>query len=283
MLQGLQDLKTKQTVTSKSLLAQTITDFSSAASSDASALDFYIEAVRVTQFVGQPHEQTAFREWKKKEIPKLSGPAIRAALRYTTISLQRSAGATDSQIFPVLLDYAQDTGSMLSSISDQPIVKQSVTGNIFARWYNIGEQLSGLANGGSSPGKVDSIDNWESSPGNVDQIYQKFLLPYMRKNRDPRLIQYWDQKISDETAAASSATAAFSTDRFNQTRRPQLLWSRAEDLIVINQRNQALSEMYTIVKNFPTHPDAAKWIDELQGLLTAPAVSATTTAPAPAQ
>jgi len=40
--------------------------------------------------------------------------------------------------------------------------------------------------------------------------------------------------------------------------------------------------MYTIIKNFPTHPSAAKWIEELQGLLTAPAATGTAASPAPA-
>jgi hypothetical protein len=257
MLAGLKDLKDKQATSSKSQLAQTITDFSNAAASDGAALEFYLEAIRVTQFVGQPHEQTAFREWKKKEADKLSPPAIRACLRYTTISLQRAAGATDPQIFPVVLAYAQDAESMIGAISSQEIARQSVSANIFAKWYNLGEQMSGL-------------DNWETSPANVDGIYEKFLLPFMRKNRDPRVIQYWDKKIADETANAANASAEFSTDRFNQTRRPELLWSRAEDQIAIDQRNEGLTAMYNIVKSFPTHPSAGKWIDELQGLLTAP-------------
>ena len=277
MLAGLQDIKLKQSKSSESQLSQTISDFTNAGSSDDGALDFYIEAVRVTRFVGQPHEDTAFRDWKKKEMLKLNAPAIRAALRYTTISLQRAAGATDEQIFPVVLEYAQDTDSMLPSIADQEIVQQPVSENIFAKWYNLGEQLSAL-------------QNWEPVPGNVDNIYAGFILPIMRKNKDPRLLQYWESKLATETARASTATAQFATDRFNLSRRPQLLWDRAEDMIVIGQRDQGLNEMYTIVKNFPNHPDAGKWIDELKGLLINPsatpglaaATSGTSAPPAPA-
>jgi len=262
MLAGLKDLKEKHTQSSQSQVAQAINDFSAAASSDDAALALYLEAVRVTQFVGQPHEDTAFRDWKKREADKLNAPAIRAALGYTTLSLQRAAGGTDEQIFPLLLSYAQDTQSMLPSIADQEIVHQSVADNIFARWYNLRSQLSGLV-------------NWASSPGDIDGIYSQFLLPYMRKNHDHRIIQYWDDKIADETTKASNATAAFSTDRFNQDRRPELLWSRAEDKIAIGLRDEGLAEMYAIVKTFPAHHSAGKWIDELQGLLTAPPLPAT--------
>lgn len=262
ILAGLKDLKAAHVSSSRSQLSQTISDFSNASANDSAALAFYLEAIRVTEFVGQPHEQNAFRDWKKREASNLSASAIRSCLRYTTISLQRSAGATDDQIFPLLLDYAQETNSMLSSVSGQKILDQPITGNVFAKWYNLGDRLGGLK-------------DWEDKPGDVDGIYEKFLLPIMRRNRDERILKYWDQKIANETSAASESAAAFNTDRFNQTRRPSLLWSRAEDMIAISLRNQGITEMYSIIKSFPNHPDAGKWIDELQSLLTAPSSTGT--------
>jgi hypothetical protein len=282
MLQGLQDIKQKQSVAAKSALTQTIADFSAAASNDGAAENFYVEAVRVTRFVGQDREATAFSDWEKNALPRLNPAAIRMALQYTTISLQRAAGATDGQIYPVLLAYAQQAQDALPGIEAQQnaapaqqdfgrrnrtqgqapreeeprILEEPVSDNIFAKWYNIGSQLSGLS-------------DWEQVPGNVDSIYSTTLLPMMRKNRDPRILQYWDNKIIMERSNASSATSAFNTDRFNLTRRPSLLWSRAEDEVAIGQRDQGLNDMYNLVKNFPTHPDAGKWILELQGLLTA--------------
>jgi predicted protein tyrosine phosphatase len=269
MLAGLKDLKAKATKSSKSQLAQTISDFSNAAASDGAATEFYSQAVWVTQFVGRSHEQTAFHDWKKKEGVKLNATAIRACLRYTVISLQRAAGATDRQIFPVLLAYAQDTSANISAISNDDTVRQPVTNSIFARWYNITDELGGL-------------ENWESTPQNVDGIYEKVLLPFMRKSHDQRVIAYWDKKITDETASASNATAEFTADRFNQTRLPELYWSRAEDLLAINLRDQGLTEMYTIIKKFPDHASASKWIDELQRLLTTPTTPVATGTALPA-
>jgi hypothetical protein len=280
MLASLQDIKQKQADSAKSQLLQTITDFTAACSDDGAALNFYVEAVRVTRFVGQEHEDSAFRDWKKEQLPKLKPDAIRTALRYTMLSLQRAAGATDDQVFPVLLGYAQDTEAVLPSLEDpgagggrrgedQDILRQPVSDNIFAKWYNIGGQLSAL-------------DNWEPVPGNIDGIYQKILLPVMRKNRDPRILKYWDNKIISERGRASTDTAAFDTDRFNLTRRPSLLWSRAEDEIAIGLRDQGITDMFNLVKAFPAHPDAAKWIAELEGIL-GPSAATPASAPAPAQ
>jgi hypothetical protein len=306
MLQSLQDITQKQTDSSKHQLAQTIADFSAAAADDGSALNFYIEAVRVTRFVGQADADTAFRDWQKNEVPRLNPVAIRIALRYTIVTLQRAAGATDDQIFPVLLAYAEDAENTLPAIYAQEnqanlaaqgggaggmagqggageqggygtrgrgfrnrnngpgqtpvgdrIIGEDVSQNIFSRWYNIGPQMAGL-------------QSWEYVPEYVDSMYTQFLLPYMRKYRDPRLLQYWDNKIITEKGRASAATAAFNTDRYNLTVRPALLWSRAEDEIVIGQRDQGITDMYNLVKTFPAHPDAGKWIPELKGLLTTP-------------
>jgi hypothetical protein len=284
ILQSLQDIQQKQTTSAKSQLLTTINDFTAASSDDGAALNFYVEAVRVTRFVGQLREDVAFAEWKKNSLPTLNPGAIRIALRYTTITLQRAAGATDDQIFPVLFAYVQQVQDALPGIYAQAaaqrdaardarprnggremgqrdpetdILQQPVSDNIFARWYNIG-------------GKLAAIGGWELVPSNLDSMYQQILLPIMRKRRDPRVIQYWDAKILAEKAQASTATAAFSTDRFNLTRRPSLLWSRAEDEVVIGERDQGITDMYDLVKTFPAHPEAAKWIKELQGLLTTP-------------
>jgi hypothetical protein len=306
MLAGLQEIKQKQADTSKHELAQTILDFTTASGDDGSALAFYEEAERVTRFVGRQDADTAFEAWKKTAVPRLNPVAIRAALRYTTISLQRAAGGTDDQIFPVLLAYADDAQAALASVSAQDaqdaagaqqggggfgrrgrngfgggagggggegeaadrIMEEDVSQNVFARWYNLSSQLSGLA-------------DWEMVPANIDGMYIQFLLPYMRKNRDPRVLTYWDNKIISDRGMASSASAAFNTDRYNLTTRPSLLWSRAEDEIVIGRRDQGITDMYALVKAFPGHPDAGKWIAELQGLLTTPpTVAAGGTAPA---
>jgi len=300
MLAGLQEIKQKQADTSKHQLAQTILDFTTASGDDGSALAFYEEAQRVTRFVGRQDADTAFEAWKKAAVPRLNPVAIRAALRYTTISLQRAAGGTDDQIFPVLLAYTDDAQAALASVAAQDaqdaqggqqgggfgrrgrngqggggdiepadrIMEEDVSQNVFARWYNLSSQLSGLA-------------KWEMVPANIDGMYTQFLLPYMRKNRDPRVLTYWDNKIVSSRGMASSATAAFNTDRYNLTTRPSLLWSRAEDEIVIGRRDQGITDMYGLVKAFPGHPDAGKWITELQGLLTTPpTVAAGGTAPA---
>jgi hypothetical protein len=313
ILQGLQDIKQKQADSSRHQLSQTISDFTAASSDDGAALNFYVEAVRVTRFVGRSDADSAFDLWRKTVVPRLNPAAIRTALRYTTLSVQRAAGGTDDQIFPLLFAYADDTQNQLPALlarppsaptgqppnmqrgehhgygerngpggfgggfggfgggepdPDENIMQQDVSANIFSRWYDLGSHLS-------------SLENWEMVPANTDNMYQKFLLPIMRRNRDPRVLTYWDNRIIFERGAASAATADFTTDHYNSTVRPSLLWNRAEDEIAIGQRDKGITDMYALLKAFPGHPDAGKWIPELEGLLTAPpAVAAGGTVPA---
>lgn len=263
ILANLQQLRAKHTVSAKAQVANTLRDFSTAAATPESALAFYLQAVQVTRFAGDTREGTELRDWKKKEADRLKNPALANALRtclsYMALSMQRVEGATNAQLFPALLNYATQTQALLPSIGDQELIQQPISGNIFSRWYGCGGQLGGL-------------QDWEQTPENTDGIYTEVLLPIMRKNRDPRILQYWDAKIARETAAAATAKA-FDADVISNTRKPSLFWSRAEDMLLIGQRAAAVSEMYTVIKNYPNHPNAGKWMDELQGILTAPAAS----------
>jgi hypothetical protein len=319
MLAGLQQIKDKQSVTAKRQLGQTLSDFKAACADDGAAISFYEQAIDVTRFVGRQDADMAFDAWKKAVIPRMNPDAVRTALWYTTISVQRAAGATDEQIFPSVLAYAEavqpDLASLLAPVvppgtppngqaqgqrgerrgergqlaqqlgpegmqglqglgfgqadPGEKIMQEEVSQNVFAKWYTLTEQLSGL-------------QNWNMVPADIDGIYTQFLLPIMRKNHDPRILDYWDTKIMSARGAASDATAAFNADAYNSTTRPTLLWSRAEDEIVIGQRDQGLNDMYSLVKNFPAHPDAKKWITELEGLLTTPPTVAAGGGAAPA-
>lgn len=313
MLASLQKIKQTQSTAAKQQYTQALTDFNGAYADDGSAISFYTQAINVTRFVGRPDAGTAFETWKKDVLPRMNPEAVRTALWYTAISLQRASGATDEQMFPVVLAYAEATQPVLPTLlapvvptgtppnepgqrgerrGERPdrqdreelqglgfggadpgekIMEEDVSQNVFSKWYNLGEQLSGL-------------DKWELVPANIDGIYDKFLLPIMRKNHDARILDYWNDKIMSARGVASDSSASFNTDTYNQTTRPALLWSRAEDEIVIGRRDQGLADMYSLVKGFPAHPDAGKWIAELEGLLTTPpAVAAGGASPAAPQ
>ncbi len=279
MLRSLTDMEEKNSTAAHGMITKVLQELNAAAGSNTTAIAFYEQAMRATLFAGQNREQTQFQEWKKKEASDLKDPefqtAVRLHLTYLVLTLQRANGATTQQILPSLLSYISQVLAD-DDLTKQDLMKGSVTDGLFAKWYGIGKLF-------------DKLKDWETNPGNWDGMYQKTILPQMRKDKDPRVLDYWDAKLQREAVRASSSRLALSIDRFNQVRKPSLLWSRAEDLPASGQRNRAITEMFTLVKNYPDHESNAAWIGKLKTILTAgsqpapaPAsASASASAPAP--
>ena len=47
-----------------------------------------------------------------------------------------------------------------------------------------------------------------------------------------------------------------------------MMWSRAQDMLLIGLRNRAITEMFNIIKAYPQHQDAANWIKQLEQVLS---------------
>jgi len=259
LLNSLQKIQGQNTVSTKAQHDKVLQDFRAAAESNAKAIGFYEEAVRATLFGGPK-----FQEWKKKEGEKLRSnemqTAVRLHLTYLTLSLQYANGTPVSELLPALFNY---TNQVLALREDPvkreaydriEISKKGISDSIFIRWYGVEKAVADLK-------------DWENNPMNVDGIYQATILPQMRKDKDARIVQYWDMRLQREAKLAVEGKLPFNADQFNLIQRPNLLWSRAEDLLAIGQRNRAINEMFAVVKNFPSHPEAGGWISKLQALL----------------
>ncbi|MEI6561373.1 MAG: hypothetical protein WCO68_04720 [Verrucomicrobiota bacterium] len=291
----LKQIKEKRAAAEKATVARVLQDFRAAAASNAAAIAFYEQAVGATQYAGKA--QAEFQDWKKREADNLKSDAMQNAARlhlsYLLLTIQRAGGMTTKQLEPALLahiaaltaagagdaailarrDKAKDLKEAgykpIKGVKppekeplfwEQPLINSGVDGGIFVQWYGITKIFS-------------DIKEWESSPGNVDGMYQKTLLPYFRQNKDPRVIAYWDDKIQQEAQKASSSVLAFKIEQFNKVTRPQLYWKRAQDILTINQRNRAMGEMISLIRNYPDHPDLNNWISTLEGMLAPPAAA----------
>ena len=155
------------------------------------------------------------------------------------------------------------------------ILNGSVSSGLYAQAMKISDSIMDVApakharNATAAPA-TEASESWEGSAGNVDGIYQQILLPEMRVRKDPHAIDYWDAKLRHETDNASKAKLAFEIDKFNAERRPQILWSRAREFSNIGLKNRAATEMFTVIKSFPAHPDATSWVSELTTLIAPP-------------
>lgn len=297
-------MREAQTAQARQTRLTALQQIQAAAGNPDRAVALWEEAVRAVQFDGAPKENSAFKDWKDKEGDVLNSRegknAVRLQLMWLGITMQRDAGVTVKDLLPQVVAYTKElqadqqmmealdesikrekeaapsarkanqqrktSDEQIKKVHDQ-ILSKAVGTNVVAQWMKLGD----LAN----PQK------WESNAASFDGIFNSIVLPEFREQKDPRLLEYWDVRLKRETDAAAKSKLAFDTEKFNTLKRPTLLWNRTEDILLLGQKNRALSEMFAIIKAYPTHPDAANWMTKLENLL-APAAPATAAPAAPA-
>jgi len=256
------------------------------------AITYYEEAIRATKFEGESRESIQFQEWKKGETDRMKSKPFRDALClhlfYLGLTMERSAGIEVKDLLADLISYTQqvmlleDTPAAPSFVpagrpggkkqgesgsETDEWLKQSLPSSVFVKWLLLSDYVS-------------AVENWELAPGNVDGIYSKTILPEFRRTKNPQLTQYWDMRIARESSIAASTGKNFDTDKFNQITMPDLLWSRAQELLVLDQKNRAIMDMVKNIKSYPTHPNVPQWISQVQQILQPP-TSPDAVAPAP--
>jgi hypothetical protein len=285
--------------------------------------DLWEQAILATRFDGSTREGTAFREWKDKEGEALRDKEVQSAIRlhfnWLAITLQKMSGAKNRDLLPAVIQHTKEATAhqlMMEAFEEsvkkekelaasgkhgtrerekkqnddsvralnRQLMNEPVASSVVARWLKLDETINDAVprrnqgNGGNG-------GTWEASAGNVDGIFHNIILPELREQKDPRLLEYWDVRLKREADNVSKSKLTFEIDKFNTITRPKLLWERAQDIKIIGQRNRALGEMVNLVKTYPTHPDATNWIGVLeqelapqQPAVPAPEVSAPSSA-----
>jgi hypothetical protein len=134
------------------------------------------------------------------------------------------------------------------------IMKRPLAGSIYVQWQKLIEWVT--------------MDKWEGTPGNFDGIYENVILPEMRETHDPHLLDYWDMMMQKKADEANRSRLAFDVDKYNSIVVPSLLWGKFNDMIILGQKNRAYTEMFSLIKKYPTHPDVKDWISQLEALLS---------------
>ncbi len=260
ILQELQDIQTKQKNVSSTIQKRNLDLVFKASGSKEAAVVLYEEALMATQFQGANRENSQFRDWKKKHEDQLKNSDFRESIRlhlfYLGLSLKKAAGAKPEELVPQVSDYLRTLDASWSAIDvKESLLKNSVSDGIFAKWLGLGPELA-------------KAENWDMNPGKIDAISMKYLLPQWRKQKNPALLAYWDARIARESAVAGNAKLDFQEKNFATVRRPDLLWQRAQEYLVLDQPNRATQEMFALIKTYPTHPKVGEWIETLKKTLT---------------
>lgn len=306
MLQALRQFREQTATKTKADKAKAIQEVASAAASGESAVNAWEKAVMATQFDGVTKEATAFKGWRENEGEALheaeAKNAARLYFQWLGLTLQRSSGVPVKDLLPAVINYTKELasdqagmenledairrekekndgkrGNQRRSSNDgevrkmhEQILNRPLGGSLVVQWLKLGEWVA--------------VEKWEHTPGNLDGIFEKIVLPELRAQRDQRVLEYWDTKIKRESENASKSKLDFEHDKFNTQRLPVLLWKRASDMANVGMRNRAATEMFTLIRKYPSHPDATEWMSKLEEMLMPPAATppaSAPTAPAP--
>ncbi len=301
MLQQLRQLREATAVKTKADKQKAIQEIAAAAASGESAVATWEKAVMATQFDGQTKEATAFRAWRDSEGEALKESEAKNAARlyfqYLALTLQRSSGTPVKDLVPALINYTKELAAdqaAAESLDDSikrekekndgkhgaqkksndgevkkmhdSILNKALGGSMVVQWLKLGEWVK--------------MESWEGTPGNFDGIYEQTILPEFRLQHDQRALEYWDMKIKRDGDNAARSKLEFEHDKFLTLKLPVLLWKRASELSGLGMKNRAATEMFNIVRKYPSHPDAGAWMRSLEDMLMPAAAPAPVSAPA---
>ncbi len=298
-LKGLQDAQDKQ---AKVALQTVLKAAQAGAASGQAAAAAWIEAVRQTQFEGVEKEGAAFRDWKDKEGALFSEKEVQAAavlhFRWLTITTQRAMGTPVKDLVSPIIQYAKDVlsdAAVMETMTEHADKEKDRQKPGMARnnrgaseTDKIKREHDAILNRALPAGpavkalraeEIIKADNWEMQPGDVDGIYNAIILPEFRKNRDPRVLEYWDLKIKLEGEAVK-LKSTFDQEKFAKERRAELLWHRGKEFNEIGLRNRCINELFQVLRTYPQHSQFRSWVSELQGIISPAAAAPAAGAPA---
>ena len=255
-----------------------IAAYQSAAGSEASVSDFYLNCVEKVDFKDQQRKNSDFREWKRKEADRLSAPgfadALRLQLRWLILTLRAASQNADrSQIASSAQDIVNTIVRDAAKLKDhRQILDEAVTSSVFARAYEINNVR---------------LENWPLAPGKIGQVYDQVLLPPLRAQRKTAdLRAAWIRRIQQEMAIRENTSADGETnnrkiglasalrspeyERFMSETLPELQWKMEVDLYSHGDERQAAMNMLGHLEKNLTHRSARDWGEQFIQLISPP-------------
>lgn len=293
ILRELDQIEQRQKQAILSARQMAVNQIRSAASSGSAAADLYEKAVEATQFEGTRNKGGNFAEWKSSKAALLRTKEVQTALllhlRYLALSMERRgsekpedfvqpslvyvndlAGA-DALFIKQALSAAQNGGSdrdREQQALDREAIKlkddllnKSLNESLFVRWLRLGPALP-------------KGDDWELIPGSLSGILDKNVRVAMRETKNPALIATYELEMKFLADRVTASRRDHDATEFNTVTRPRLQLARANDMAELGQTHRAVTEIFSMVKTYPQHPDFGRWIQRIRELLAPPAPAA---------
>ncbi len=283
LLERLEQLRNASDSRIDARFRQAIAAYRSAMTSEEATFAFYMKCVEKVDFEDQNRRAQDFREWRRRNDERLKDQAFRRALRHQlrwlVLTLQAASSDADRAELASSAQEIVDTIFRDASAfgGHQNILRQPVTGSVFARAYEIGNLR---------------IENWVLAPGNVGEVYDRILLPPQRRARNPESLRNgWIKRIQQEITAAeewqddgnerrgrigmaSALRGGPEYERFMAEEVPKLQWQMELDVFRHGDPSGAALRMLAHLERHVTHASARDWTTELEGLLRAESTAA---------
>ncbi|MFY8216435.1 MAG: hypothetical protein ACOVMP_07520 [Chthoniobacterales bacterium] len=256
----LEAIKDNQTSARQKTLSVAIAQVEEFAKNPASAVRAYGDAKRIVEFDGKPNAGPKFADWKKDKSDLLGSRGLQIAaplhLQYLAISLRQSGDPDTDTRVKESLDYVAKLGESSASHGQdlnafgetKDLMNKPLQEGVFAQAAQIG-------------GVLTNLKDWELVPGNLDGILEKNVRRVLRQKKDPRAIDTWDLQIDLEQKIANESDNEIALANFTNSRRPQLLWRKANEYVALGQPVRGLSLMVELIRANPNHPDMERWLE----------------------
>lgn len=205
-----------------------------------------------------------------------TGLALRLGLRYLILTLEAHEAKEDDfkKMAPKLQAYIQDL------VASAPKLKGRAMNNLIR-----------VGGNGSPVVEAFQLDrflntqHWSRSPVDFGSIYEQTLFYIAEEeNAKDSLPALYDGRINSEAAFRKEQMPAPEYALWLQNEFPALRWARAMYLYKKGSSPiQAMGDMLKVIKEFPGHADAPRWVAELRSVVNeSSAVPATSAADNPA-
>jgi len=256
----LEAIKENQTSARQKTLSVAIAQIEESAKNPASAVRAYGDAKRIVEFDGKPNAAGKFSDWKKEKSDLLGSKGLQIAaplhLQYLAISLRQSGEPDTDARVKESLDYVAKLGEIsVSNAQDLNAFRE--TKDLMNKPLQEGE----FAQAAQIGGVLTNLKDWELVPGNVDGILEKNIRRVLRQKKDPRAVDTWDLQIDLEQRIANESDNEIALANFINSRRPQLLWRKANEFVALGQPVRGLSLMVELIRANPNHPDMERWLE----------------------
>ncbi len=276
-----------------------------AESSEKDALDLYLACYKAEHFDRLNLINKDFTDWAKQNEDKLKDPEFQYGLwlqlEFLVIAIKAQDAENLSPLITSLQSFMQKevlavqnastSGGLVKDRSkggSTKTSKKSSTGQLLARLRENVRQ--------SEFSKTlllkDMLkrEDWEYEPLALGSIYEKIIFPYYLNKKPAELPVQWDNRISGEMALKQALSNEADYTLYYKEHHPVMVWKKSKYLLDHNLTPvPALAAMLQVVRENPTHVNAADWVKELRQIVsnaqtpTTPSSGVTdTSAPAPA-